>query len=198
MDHAPKLGQLIDGDEHRDAVHVAVIPVIALNKLHPGQHICLAKGSTNEAVVAVPPPKSKGRLVKTDSTSSANAVGIGIVDPYLTESVPPGKKFWMFLYPGTITSLRHEWTHPDFPEANVFTAEEESFARGLAAQCGTNYEEFMHACHNYAYSGDHYHMGDNEDYKHLNMADMERFWVIYSRVHGRSPRYPGTPFTCSC
>lgn len=40
----------------------------------------------------------------------------GIIDPYLKEPVQPGQWCYMFLYPLTITGLRHVWSHPSFPE----------------------------------------------------------------------------------
>lgn len=90
-----KLGQLVKSEAARDAVHVAVAPVVATVRMRPGCHVGLDEEGAAEI--------------------SETRHCIGIVDPFLTEDVLPGQRFYLFLYPNTVTSLRHEWTHPAFP-----------------------------------------------------------------------------------
>lgn len=92
----PEPGRLItDGDRRRDAIHIAVAPVTAAVRLTPAQPVGFLNAGDIECVGVVEHP-------------------IGIVDPFLTEDIQPGQRFWLFLYPNTITSLRHVWTHPAF------------------------------------------------------------------------------------
>lgn len=75
------IGKLIYSEQGRDAIHVAIVPMLAVRELQPGQHL-------------------------------AN----GIVDPFLKEPVKPGERYWLFLYPNTVTTLRHVWAHQAFPD----------------------------------------------------------------------------------
>lgn len=95
MTEPPLLGRLCDTTARRDAIHIAVAPVEAAMTLQPGERIRLT---------------ADGKGISPASWEPA----IGIVDPFLTEPVEPGKRFYLCLYPGTITSLRHVWTHPAF------------------------------------------------------------------------------------
>lgn len=87
--YQPNLGHLCDDTAKRDAVHIAVAPTVAPCDLLPGQHVD-ATGL---------PDKSRA---------------VGIVDPYHVGGIGKGQRFWLFLYPGTVTSLRHDWEHPAF------------------------------------------------------------------------------------
>lgn len=86
----------------RDAIHVAIAPVTAGEDLKPGTHV----GFYNSNLKTV--------VSKEDNWVEA----IGIVDPFLKEPVKKDEHFYMFLYPGTITNLRHHWSHPAFTVEN--------------------------------------------------------------------------------
>ena len=91
-----KLGNLVSPENYGkcDAVHVAVAAVEAKETLKPGDHVNLS---------------ADGKAVK-------HGKSIGIVDPFLKRTVLKGDRFWLYVYPGSITSLEHKWTHPAFSE----------------------------------------------------------------------------------
>lgn len=108
-DSGPKLGKLLsDPWQPRDAIHVAVIPVESGDDhLRPGQHVGLT---------------ANGKATGTPEKC------IGVVDPFLPpgRAVGKGECFWLMLYPGTTTSMQHEWSHPAFPAGVTLTAEEKA------------------------------------------------------------------------
>lgn len=103
--YKPNLGQTPTPDARRDAVHIAVAPVVAGHDLYPSFHVGLDKdGIAWEADISDVTP-------------------IGVVDPFRKTVVLKGETFWLFLYPDTITNLRHVWSHPAF-KAKVPTIKE--------------------------------------------------------------------------
>lgn len=83
-----KLGEKINEPQERDAIHIAVLPVRVVNDCIPGQHVV--------------------GFVFDDYVSPAAKKHIGVIDPFLKETALYGEKVWLFLYPNTITSLRHD------------------------------------------------------------------------------------------
>lgn len=180
------LGQLIEGEQGRDAIHVAVFPVIAGEKLSAGDHIGFLKnGSVGQ------------KLQKT----------IGIVDPFLRKVVQPGQKFWMFLYPNTITSLRHEWTHPEVEKAEKEQKEEKqrldlndvsetqraiNWIKGYASTVPVSYEELMSAAESYLKTGEYFIQGGRFESESVP----EEFWIHYRTITGNEGS--GSFYSCSC
>jgi hypothetical protein len=174
----PALGKLITTMEPRDAIHIAVAPVTAAEKLYPGNHLEFSIAGNVEQVVACNPTR-----------------GIGIVDPFLTQPVLPGQSFWMFLMPNTITGLRHEWTHPAFEqetkEISVWWLRDftETYMHGL------DYDEVVQG----AIEGSIY-SGDDIDYPSDDVV--REFWKHIEIVTGQKFKFENVEamhiFRCAC
>lgn len=94
-----KIGQLItSGDPKRDAIHVAVTPATAGERLEPGDWVTLDRNHC-----------AWKRLGRGNTP-------VGIVDPFLKNDVQYGEKFWLFVTPGTVRNLRHSWDHDYVPD----------------------------------------------------------------------------------
>lgn len=174
------LGQIIKTPQERDAIHVAVAPVICGDStLSPGEHV--------------------GILPSGRASIAGNH--IGVVDPFLSVVVKEGERFWLFLYPGSITSLRHEWSHPSFTNTGTpVSSESERWLRNFANAVDADYEEMMAVAAS--------HCGDREwgDYlceggKWEGQCTPDEFWAHYENVTGMKPNnkygLPGI-FSCSC
>lgn len=188
-DAVATMGTLLPEDVGgRDAVHVAVVSVMAGEPLTPGQHVGFKKAAAENAFVG-----KSGELV-------------GIVDPFLTEKVYVGQRFWLYLYPRTITSLRHNWTHPKFqdtafPDAAYARPTErvdsETWLRDFVSKSDCpSYEEVVAAALRAIREGEEYvHFRDQDAHGEIP----REFWHHLGNVTGR--RFTGALpeyFSCSC
>lgn len=194
-------GKTLDDDAQRDAVHIAVAPVTAIETVYPGQHVGLDYADAKKVTV---------RATHL----------IGIVDPFLTHPVPPGTRFWLFLYQNTITSLRHVWTHsdfedvgaaevqtrkrksknskPDFIESLRDAANEQSekWLRDYAEGLNLTYQDLMDGAKYWLRGGEYLVRGSNLE----GECVADEFWEHYERISGvevaESDR--SNFFSCSC
>ena len=173
------LGNIIGPNEKRDAIHLAVEPVIAQEVLNPGEHV-----------------NARGRGEKPY---------VGIVDPFLKDVVQPGERFWLVIYPRKIQSLRHVWSHPAFPDAEEVQhggpdahtqqiIDSELWLRTFCAKADCpSYEEVMaKALEN-----------SGEEYMHFNGMDAhgeipDEFWEHVKIVTGVRVNDPPKYFSCAC
>lgn len=131
MEAIKTLGSIITDDAHRDAVHIAIMPAIAAEDLYRGNEVGIVYGTKDYV-------KHMNRCYGLPA--------IGIVDPFLTVRVKKGQRFWVLLFPNTITSLWHGWTHPliDSPQLPV-QSEAEEWLRHFADRWNFDYDELIKA-----------------------------------------------------
>lgn len=203
-----ELGKLIKETQDRDAIHIAVAPVIAAEKLYPGQHVGLK--DRDSRLAALPEPNN-------------SIEPIGIVDPFLTRPVWPEQEFWLLLYQNTITDMRHHWSHPDFTpekseclapkqeaetrsEPRLLTVQEQNGLRiieqskawieKLADDVGVSYGVLMEGAKEWITDGDYL----------IGRSAMEgertpdEFWIHYQIVTGEivEDEKKENFFSCSC
>jgi hypothetical protein len=166
------IGRLLPSTAQRDAIHIAVAPVVADQPMLPGAVIGLSL---------------EGRAIHASPTVPT----VGIVDPFLTTPVQPGDRVYCFLTPNTITSLRHEWTHPAFPDATSTRQASQRWLTKLAAQVGYSYEEFIAALET-----DDVVLGSDASADRLEEL-RDEIARHYEAVYGRRLELPEF-FRCSC
>ena len=182
------LGTIIGTAEARDAIHLAVEPVEAGESLRAGEHIFLRDG------------KAYG------TTGAAGQRLLGIVDPFLTALVKKGQRFWLVVYPRQITSLRHVWAHPAFPDAEVVAPSKyspsEQWIRDFAASVPLPYETIMDGAEAYARDKEEGGYGEYLCFGGLLEGESvpNEFWTHYDAVTGKTTpeTHRGSFFTCSC
>ena len=206
------LGTLIDEHQGRDAIHLAVEPVVAGEQLFAGAHVGILEIEGQLTAFHANPLGKHGVKIKH----------VGVVDPFLETAVEEGQRFWLVVYPRVITSLRHVWTHPDFPnlaqdlgptegQKAASKAWIEAYAEELSEEAGSDddysygspvsYDDLMtHAetwCHDNKWGGDHLSKGGTLE----GVGTKPEFWDHFKVLTGKEPigteKKPNF-FSCSC
>lgn len=181
-----RLGEIITeaGEQNqRDAVHIAVVPCIASCDLLPGQHV----GVTAD-----------GKYSMRQGTT------VGIVDPFIpaNDVIKAGQTFWLCLYQGQVTTLRHEWTHPAFPNVAAAPARDDRavsesalrlYAKGIKPYDDADkaYSDLLEELKN----DEVYFHGTESDY---GIKQDYEFWRHVGIVTGRTPNMDDVTIRCSC
>ena len=185
------LGKLLEGHAPRDAIHIAIVSVIAHERMFPGMPV-----GVNENLRASP-----------EFTPH-----IGIIDPYLTEPVDPGDYCYLCLYPQSITALKHHWSHPVFDELerklmeiadardkSLEQAESEKWLDDFARRIGMEFTELVTSLDEYMEDGTEIKMGhDFSDMPGPCREEVPQMWRHYAIVRGLTPKARPSPFYTCC
>lgn len=187
------LGMIHTRTEGRDAIHLGVEQVVAGERLERGEPIGF--GSDGKAY------QSWFGCEGDNSTPKC----VGIVDPFLDETIYKGQKFWLIVLPRQITSLRHVWEHPDFkpsgevPQAEGPTAEQLLRTRALigdeeakaqlhmqsvADNLGVDKDELIEHAREHKDNGDYW--VDGGRFEGENIGDPTAFWNAYEKITGET------------
>lgn len=183
------LGQVLKaGEGERDAIHIAIAPAVAGAMLKPGTPVTVDADGT-------------ARVARPDDA-------IGVVDPYLPRRIDKGERFFVCLNPYTITSLRHEWTHPAFPTADDKAAAKKlgeallgsarDYLQNVASQHNMSLQDLVDAMKNYIETGDTTGIGTDIEYGEFDRdSPIWGHFTSYTGIHVPA-KDRTTPFTCAC
>lgn len=177
------IGTTSDNARPRDAVHIAVVSMQSDYYIYPGE----AVGLDVDAGKAIRLGTGKGLLGKDFI--------IGVADPFLDGPVPPGSHFWVFLTPGSITSLRHNWTHPAFPdtEASMYPDAVHRIADGYGVSPEKVIEQALLFDGNWETHG-----FVNHDIDYPTASDLEQLWAYLNSMGHKMRSKPGNFYSCAC
>ena len=187
------IGKIIDETARKDAVHFALAPMYAFEKIWPCSHVKLM-------------PTRPGYVRHAHET---DPLAIGVIDPFLLEGAEKDERFWVFLNPNTITNLRHEWEHPAFAEQEQ-TSDQKTAAKvadallrtpqrrlleDFAEEIDVSYEELLNAASDFVTAGNYLSQGS----KFEGVRSPEGFWSAYDFVtQTKSGMTDESFFSCAC
>jgi hypothetical protein len=185
-DATATIGTLLPDSGQRDAIHVAVMAVVAGQKLRP----CDDVGFLDDGAVGI------------------CEAPVGIVDPFLKTFVSKGERFWLAIYPRQITSLRHVWSHPGIVDETAVVriraigdkAVSESWLRKFVSISNCpDYESVISAAigeGDEQWDGQHLHFDGRDAHGEIPPEFWDHVEIVTGRAIPREKR--ATYFSCSC
>ena len=170
------LGKICSKYAERDAVHVAIAPVVTNEGALPGGHVGLLEGDE-------------------ETVTKNTRKKIGIIDPFLQGKIKKGTRVYLVLYPGSITSLRHHWFHPSFTKEVSDKDASVAWMNKFASSVGLSYDEVMSFLDNSDDSGCHFGDDRQSDEAYDNRYDLLRHYEI---ITGTTFINNDISFRCSC
>lgn len=178
-DTISKIGKKFTTVEQRDAVHFAVAPVTAAEDIYPGNFLKFCMPGNVEMVTA---------CKKWES--------IGIADPFIGNMIAKGESFFMLLNPGTITGLRHEWSHPAFDSDRKAIAE--FWLRDFANEHGMDYDviefELKQGGISFSFGNDITYPNEETCKEFMKHAEI----LSGFDLGAGDPQFQGPDFRCAC
>lgn len=158
-----KIGKLLDKGEKRDAIHIAVLPVVCDMDMKPGSRVAVELvGDEYHAYV--------------DKTS-----GIGVLDPFLSDQVTRGSRCYVFIDPLTVVGMRHDWSHPALEVLpRVAKAKAEMRITEIAEANGMTFDLLMEAAREWVEHGEVYTLDDSQG----GLGIPSDFWDHYEVLTG--------------
>ena len=143
------------------------------------------------------PAQHVGFVDGSEEVVSANAKNkIGIVDPYIErQRVNPGDKFYLCLYPGTVTGLRHQYSHPAFKDSGSDKDAAEKWLMDFASKYYIDYDALVDG----ASSGAGGCFGDDDGPSAF--SNSYEFWDHLEALTGKTfseTHRDNTYFRCAC
>lgn len=183
------IGNVITTHQEKDAIHIAIVPVVIGENMFPGTPIVLAEDF-----------KETGRVIR-----AVDKLPIGVIDPFYYDEFREAQRAWLFLNPGSIISLRHEWTHPLLVDDETRNKSEKWLRDFCESHDCPRYETVMRAVQDDFDSDDDYGRSGyiDEDYLHFSGRDAHgkipsEFWDHVEIVLGKRVDYKPKYFSCSC
>lgn len=119
------LGREPDRLGDKDAVHVAIVSMIASRPIQPGGRVRIANDGTAEP--------------------GDDSDGIGVADPW-GGRIHRGKKFWVLMDIDSVSAVEHTWSCGiQFKTENV-VVKQNRYLEEIAREIGVSYDELMKAC----------------------------------------------------